>query len=222
MIKKIINLILIKYYAYKNNMKIINNTSGLSFRLVKTLSEGCKISGDVIITQNVKIGKHTSINGPATRISSHINNIKIGSYCSIASNVIIQEYYHKYDRISSYYINKNIFNDSSNNDTFSKGDIVIEDDVWIGSNSVILSGVTIGRGSIVAAGSIVTKNVPKYSIVGGNPAIVIKSRFKSQKTIEYLESLKWWEWDSKKMIKNKKLFNMNEEELIAYIERSEK
>lgn len=209
MIKQILNIILVTYYAIKNNIKVTNK-SIVSFRTIKNCSAGCKILGEVSITKNVEIGRFTSINGPATRIAAHINKIKIGSFCSIASNVVIQEYYHKYDRLTSYYINQNIFNKPVENDIFSKGDIVIEDDVWIGSNSVVLSGVTIGRGSIVGAGSVVTRNIPKYSIVGGNPAKIIKSRF-NQGTIHFIENLRWWEWSIDKIKSNKDLFHINRE-----------
>lgn len=105
-------------------------------------------------------------------------------------------------------LNYYFFNKSFKEDIFSKGDILIEDDVWIGSNCVILSGIKIGRGSIIGAGSIVTKNIPKYSIVGGNPAKVISSRF-SKETIETIEKLKWWEWDIEKIKRNDILFNLD-------------
>jgi acetyltransferase-like isoleucine patch superfamily enzyme len=64
--------------------------------------------------------------------------------------------------------------DSPRGDSYK---VVVEDDVWIGHGAIVLSGVTIGRGSIVAAGAVVTKDVPRYSIVGGNPAQVIRDRF---------------------------------------------
>ena len=84
---------------------------------------------------------------------------------------------------------------------WSCGFKVIEDDVWIGSNSVILSGVKIGRGAVIGAGSIVTKNVPKYAIVAGNPAKVIKMRFNDEE-ISKLEKLKWWEWSYDRIKEN--------------------
>ena len=171
--------------------------------------------GEVTISKNVEIGRYTSINGSGTRIAAHINKIKIGNFCSIASNVVIQEYYHKFERVSSYYIHKNIFGDALENDIYSKGDIVIEHDVWIGSNSVILSGVTIGKGSVIGAGSVVTKDIAPYSIVGGNPARVIKVRF-DQKTINYLENIQWWLWDNKKIKINKKLFSLEQENIKNY------
>jgi len=215
MIKIILNLILVKYYALKNNINI-SSSKDLSFRTIKNCGKGCKFLGGVSISNNIEISRFTSINGPATRIAASINKIKIGSFCSIASNVVIQEYYHKYDRITSYYINQNIIGGLALNDIFSKGDIIIEDDVWIGSNTVILSGITIGRGSIIGAGSVVTKNIPKYSVVFGNPAKIVRTRFKKD-TIEYLENLQWWNWDIDKIKNNQELFNMTEEELINNI-----
>ena len=73
-------------------------------------------------------------------------------------------------------------------DANSKGNIIVGDDVWIGYRSTILSGVEIGKGAIIAAGSVVTKNVPPYAIVGGNPAMVIRYRF-SERIISKLMSL---------------------------------
>lgn len=212
MIKKILNYALVTFYSINKSLTISNKYL-ISFRTIKNCGYGCKFLGDVLISKNVEIGKFTSINGPGTRISAHINKIKIGNFCSIASNVIIQEYYHRYDRITSYYINQNIFKESVEKDIFSKGDIIIEDDVWIGSNSVILSGVTIGRGSIIGAGSVVTQNIPRYSVVGGNPAKIIKKRFKEE-TINILENLGWWNWNIDKIIVNKDLFNLKEEQLL--------
>ena len=75
----------------------------------------------------------------------------------------------------------------------NKGDIVIGHDVWIGYEAVILSGVRIGDGAIVAARAVVTKDVPPYTIVGGTPARLIRKRF-SEDVIERLLRLKWWNW----------------------------
>lgn len=76
----------------------------------------------------------------------------------------------------------------------TKGDIVVENDVWIGISSLILSGVRIGNGSVIAASSVVTKDVEPYTIVGGNPARVIRKRFDEQ-TIKKLEEIQWWNWE---------------------------
>ena len=79
-----------------------------------------------------------------------------------------------------------------------KGDIEIGNDVWIGAKSTIMSGVKISNGAVVAAGSTVTKDVPPYAIVAGNPAKVVKYRF-TEEQIEKLMDIKWWEWNEDKI-----------------------
>lgn len=74
-----------------------------------------------------------------------------------------------------------------------KGDIIVENDVWIGAKSTIMSGVKISNGAVVGAGSTVTKDVPPYAIVAGNPAKIVKFRF-SEKQIESLLKIEWWNW----------------------------
>ena len=82
-----------------------------------------------------------------------------------------------------------------------KGDIVIGNDVWIGYEAVILSGVTVGDGAIIGARAVVTKDVPPYAIVGGIPARYIRRRF-DEKTVTKLMELKWWEWSDEKIKEN--------------------
>ena len=79
-----------------------------------------------------------------------------------------------------------------------RGDIVIENDVWIGANASIMSGVKIGNGSIVSAGSVVYRNVKPYSVVGGNPATEWYYRF-SEEQIKALLEIKWWDWPEEKV-----------------------
>lgn len=78
--------------------------------------------------------------------------------------------------------------------------IIIENDVWIASNVTIKEGVRVGNGAVVAMGSLVTKDVPPYAIVGGNPAKVIKFRF-SEKQIEDLLKIAWWDWSDEEISK---------------------
>ena len=100
----------------------------------------------------------------------------IGSYCSIAEGVqFLLGGEHEVHTISTYPFKVKVFGYKSEAGT--KGSIIVKDDVWIGTNAIICSGVTIGQGAIVAAGAVVTKNVEPYAIVGGNPAKVIKYRF---------------------------------------------
>jgi acetyltransferase-like isoleucine patch superfamily enzyme len=127
----------------------------------------------------VTVGKHTY--GPL-KVLHYLNpeeKLVIGDYVSIAPNVtFILGGNHQYDGVSSYPFKVMLFNEKY--EALTKGPIIVEDDVWIGYGSIILSGVTIGKGSVVGAGSVVTKDIPPYSIVGGNPAKVIKYRFSEE------------------------------------------
>ena len=108
-------------------------------------------------------------------------NIKIyiGEYCSIAPGVkFLLAAEHPYKWLSTYPFK--VTHLGFENEATGKGSIILKDDVWIGLNSIIMSGVTLGQGSVVAAGSVVTKDVPAYAIVGGNPAKVIKYRFEPE------------------------------------------
>lgn len=107
------------------------------------------------------------------------NKLIIGSYCSIAPGVLfLLGGEHQIDSISTFPFMNKCF--TGELEAKSKGNINVEDDVWIGANAIICSGVTIGQGSIIAAGAVVTKNVAPYSIVGGNPAKLIRKRFNEQ------------------------------------------
>ena len=83
----------------------------------------------------------------------------------------------------------------------NKGDIIIGNDVWIGFEAVILSGVTIGDGAIIGTRAVVTKDVPPYTIVGGVPAKPIRKRF-SGDVISELLKLQWWDWSENRIKKN--------------------
>lgn len=136
----------------------------------------------------------------------------IGGFCSIAHNItIFLGGNHRSDLFSTYKFGldgqNNIFNkfgpegSDGKGVLTSNGDVIIGNDVWIGFGSTIMSGVTIGDGAIIAAKSVVTKNVEPYTIVGGNPAKLIKKRF-SDESIEKLLKIKWWDWPDAKISKN--------------------
>ncbi|MNR19403.1 Streptogramin A acetyltransferase [compost metagenome] len=133
-----------------------------------------------------------------------INSIEIGAFCSIARNVSFQEVTHHSDRITTHLIMKHIFN-IANDEITSKGSIKIGNDVWIGMHSVILSGVTIGNGAIIASNSVVTTDIPPYAIVGGSPAKILKYRFEDE-IIDKLVSLNWWNWDIDQIKANREIF----------------
>lgn len=125
-----------------------------------------------------EVGKYTY--GCITVISSgNMSKVKIGNFCSIADGVkFIINNEHCTNRVSTYPFKVKF--GIAHNEAASKGDIVIDDDVWLGLDAKIMSGVHIGQGAVVAAGAVVTKDVPPYAIVGGVPARVLKYRFNEE------------------------------------------
>jgi acetyltransferase-like isoleucine patch superfamily enzyme len=140
------------------------------------------VAGDRIFPiENVQVGKYSY--GELLVQSLYVQDkekLKIGNFVSIAPGAwFILGNNHQTQTLTTYPIWSR-FVAYNPMDATSKGPIIVEDEVWIGTNALILSGVTIGKGAIVAAGAVVTKDVPAYSVVGGNPAKVIKYRFKEE------------------------------------------
>lgn len=124
----------------------------------------------------VVVGKKTYGCISVSDFSPSNTRLIIGSYCSIAPGVqFLLGGEHQINSISTYPFKVKRFSDER--EAGSKGDIIVKDDVWIGTNAIICSGVTIGQGAIIAAGAVVTKDVEPYAIVGGNPAKLIRYRF---------------------------------------------
>lgn len=126
------------------------------------------------------------------------DKLVIGKFCSIASGAkfILNGGNHRTDWLTTYPFP--VFGhgwEKAMPDSFpNKGDIVIGNDVWVGYNATIMPGVTVGDGAIVATQAVVTRDVPPYAIVGGNPATIIRKRF-DDATIERLLQIQWWDWD---------------------------
>lgn len=135
------------------------------------------------------------------------DSLIIGKFCAIATNVkfIMNGANHKLDGISTYPfpIFGHSWESAMSNlmNLPSKGDIVIGNDVWIGYDSLIMPGVKIGDGAVIAARSVVVKDIPPYTIAGGNPAVPIKQRF-SNEEIEILLAIRWWDWEIEKITRN--------------------
>lgn len=124
----------------------------------------------------LQVGRRTYGMLNVTSFSPEDARLKIGAYCSIAEDVrFLLAGEHQLHSVSTYPFKVKVFGEAF--EAGSKGDIIIQDDVWIGTNAIICSGVTIGQGAVVAAGAVVTKDVAPYAIVGGNPARLIKWRF---------------------------------------------
>ncbi|RDI90821.1 hypothetical protein Ob7_07110 [Thermosipho africanus Ob7] len=127
----------------------------------------------------VKVGYYSY--GPLEVYSWGAKNerLEIGNFVSIASGVkFILGGNHTIDTFSTYPFKVKFLGEKT--EAWSKGPIIVEDDVWIGMDSMILSGVKIGKGAIIAARSVVVKDVPPYAIVAGNPAKIVKYRFKDE------------------------------------------
>ena len=136
------------------------------------------------------------------------DKLKIGKFCSIAcgAKFLFNSANHTVKSLSTYPFP--IFFEEWGLDVKditsawdNKGDIVIGNDVWIGYEAVIMSGVTIGDGAIIGTRAVVTKNAPPYTIVGGVPAKQIRKRF-PEEIISELLKLKWWDWTFKKISQN--------------------
>ena len=146
----------------------------------------------------------------------NLPNIKIGKKCSIAANCTFILSHHLMDRFSSSPSLHSLFgHNMGSTSSYSKGDIVIKNDVWIGANCTILDNITIGNGAVIAAGSVVVKNVPPYGIVCGNPAKVKKYRF-SPELIEQIENTQFWELEMHE-IDMFDIFTNNIEDLLVQI-----
>lgn len=168
---------------------------------------------NVVSGANIEIGDYTIYNDfvhdPRDFERSNVlyhypvngDRLKIGKFCSIAcgAKFLFTSGNHSLRSLSTYTFPiffeewaldaKDICSAWDN-----KGDIVIGNDVWIGYDALILSGVTVGDGAIIGSRAVVTKDVPPYTIVGGVPAKPIRRRFDGA-VIERLEKLRWWDWD---------------------------
>ena len=134
--------------------------------------------------KKVTVGNYTYGSLEVKHFGNQKECLHIGCYCSIGPKcVFLLGGEHAYNTVLSYPANIKFSWETTG--ALSKGPIIIEDDVWLGYGALVLSGVRIGQGVIVAAGSVVTKSVPPYAIVGGNPARIIKFRFE-ESTIKSL------------------------------------
>ena len=173
---------------------------------------------DILCGDNYSIGEFT-YGTPQVKHWGENAKLTIGKFCSIAENVtIFLGGNHRIDWVTTYPFNmlngnfKNAIGIKGHPAT--KGDVIIGNDVWIGNGATILSGVKIGNGAIVAAQSMVTKEVPPYSIVAGNPRRIVKKRFE-ESIIDELEKIAWWDWSVEKINREVKfLCNENIREFI--------
>jgi len=159
---------------------------------------------DSVIVSPCTIGFGTYINGKISVMG--ISATSIGKYCAIGLDVQILTAEHVLNMAN---IQSRLQERIGGNPIpTSKGDVVIGNNVWIGDSSIILSGVTIGDGAVIGAGTIVTKTVEPFAIVAGSPAKKIRMRF-NDNIIRQLLDIQWWHWAEEKMKRNLTFFNMD-------------
>ncbi|WP_449620059.1 Vat family streptogramin A O-acetyltransferase [Robertmurraya sp. Marseille-Q9965] len=172
---------------------------------------------NVITRSNIIVGDYTyydDITG-AEKFEEHVTHhyefigdkLIIGKFCAIAKGIefIMNGANHRMSSVTTYPFNimGNGWEKSTPTleDLPFKGDTVIGNDVWIGQNVTVMPGVHIGDGAIIAANSVVVKDVPPYHIAGGNSCKIIKKRFNDE-LIEHLRNIKWWDWPARKIFDN--------------------
>lgn len=189
-----------------------------------TFSEEAKKFPFLIIDKDSYITGLDIHSGINFNINAGIHNIHIGKYNSLAESIVMMiNLNHEYKHIAQgelSFLKGERFN--NRNAIKRKGQIIIQNDVWIGHDVIIMSGVTIHNGAVVAAGSVVTKDVPPYAIVAGNPAKVIKYRF-SDEQIKGLLQISWWDWTAPELEKYKTEFTDDVDTFInKHIDESKK
>ena len=146
------------------------------------------------------IGKDSYISEASVKCTMDdllLYNLQVGRYSSISENItFLLDINHDYKRICQGRISSIL--DSHPGSIIRKGQIIIMNDCWIGDSVIITSGVTIGNGAVILAGSVVTKDVPAYAIAEGNPAQIIGYRFEPEQ-IEALQLIRWWNWSPEKI-----------------------
>jgi acetyltransferase-like isoleucine patch superfamily enzyme len=185
-------------------MRIISILNSYKYRkrFPKTnISPKSSISG----VGNIEIGEYTYgvLN---IRCWDQNDTVKIGKFCSIAEGVkIFGGGEHNKSLVSTYPLKHFLFKIGTDPNIKSKGATIIGNDVWIGENAIILSGVKIGDGCIIGAGSVVAKEIPSYAIAAGNPAKIIGYRFEKE-IIKKLQNISWWNWPVEKIKMNIEIF----------------
>ncbi len=190
---------------------------------------------NTVRTPNIVIGDYTYYDDPensedfARNVLYHYpfigDKLIIGKFCAIARGVkfIMNGANHKISGISTYPFQ--IFGNGwekvmpEMSDLPYKGDTVIENDVWLGYDSLVMPGVRIGNGAVIAARSVVVKDVPAYAVVGGNPATLIRYRFPPE-SINVLEQIAWWDWPIERITKHLDLITSGDVDALRQCSKS--
>ena len=158
-------------------------------------------SKSILNIKKLRIGDFSRINGPI-RITGE-EDVIIKKYCAFGYFITIISTNHssKYPNVQYFLQMKSSFKSIVK----KSNPISIGNNVWIGDHTIILPGVNIGNGAIVGAGSLVTKDIPAFTIFGGVPGKVIRERFKKE-IIQEMQKIKWWNWEQDRIERNKEFF----------------
>ena len=170
--------------------KNYSNSSGIF------IGKGSKIATDTFIGNGSRFNGKVVIKGNG--------GCRIGNYVAFGDQIILITSNHNTESVNlQYALAKKIGNKARKSE---KSGITIGHNVWVGDRAIIVAGVSVGNGAVIGAGSVVTKDVPPYAIVGGVPAKFIRYRM-SEEQIKNVESMKWWDWPIEKMKSNRNLLN---------------
>ena len=172
-------------------------------------------------TAKFKVGKH---NYGSIAIDGHhlLDTLEIGSFCAIGPRVelVVEGWSHNVDWISTYPFEafSNKWSNAKKIQPYlrTKRSLKIGNDVWIGRNVSIMSDVTIGDGAVIGANTMVTKDIPPYSIAVGNSMRILKKRF-SDEDIQFLLELKWWDWPDSKINEHLEIINSGNIEALKKV-----
>ena len=211
--RSILVIIISPFYSNTKNLVNIIRVEANPFnkrRKRPILSRYMEYTRDLLKAKNYEIGEYTYGTPMVLGQIFHPQiRLKIGKFCSIGHGVTIYlGMLHRVDFVTTYPFlvfpddwPKSKYVRIEDATRFSRGDVIIGNDVWIGDRATILSGVRIGDGAVIGAGSVVAKDVEAYSIVAGNPARPKRKRF-DEEIIKKLLEIKWWDWPVEKINDN--------------------
>ncbi|MBL0356227.1 MAG: CatB-related O-acetyltransferase [Chitinophagaceae bacterium] len=181
-----------------NTFRLINLRRGWA----KRNKHNKTIPASIFPLQVVSVGKMSYGELNVKTFDTSKEKLVIGDFVSIAQKVVfILGGNHQVNTVTAFPLYSTLIGSSPERDATSKGPVIIEDEVWLGFGAIVLSGVTIGKGAIIAAGSVVVKDIPPYAIAGGNPAEVIKYRF-SEDIINAMKGFSIDQFDMKSIADN--------------------
>jgi acetyltransferase-like isoleucine patch superfamily enzyme len=174
------------------------------------------------LPRGVEVGRHTYGFGELTfPVFTEGARIVVGAFCAIGPEARIHGGgAHVVTRAAAFPLNAILFDRGKRNapDDIDRGPTVIGNDVWIGEGATVLAGLTVGDGAVVGARAVVTKSVPPYAIVAGNPARILRYRF-DEDIRERLLALRWWDWDDDEIRAQKRWFMGDVESFLDEMER---